>query len=95
MRVCILILLLNFVGVIAFAQDKILLTDSTVLEGKVIEISEYSLQLLVVKNDSTKNIFLPKYEISKLMFSNGLVENINPLIVKQKHIEPKKCQGCK
>ncbi|MFO0358226.1 MAG: hypothetical protein ACK50A_14835 [Sphingobacteriaceae bacterium] len=90
MRVCILILLLNFVGVIAFAQDKILLTDSTVLEGKVIEISEYSLQLLVVKNDSTKNIFLPKYEISKLMFSNGLVENINPLIVKQKHIEPKK-----
>lgn len=84
------VFLFNFVICLLIAQDRILLRDSTIVHGKIIEVNDFSVKYFKSLSD-TVNIFdIPKSQISSLLFENGFTEQLNTIIRKPKPIEYKK-----
>ena len=67
--------LLLFVN-ISYAQDKIYKKKGEIIEGKIIEITKYTINFKRVENPDGLIYILPKTDVIKIKYSNGTEERI-------------------
>ena len=62
----------------SFAQDKIHKSDKTVIEAKVVEISDADIKYKKFSNLSGPSYIIPKKEVSMILYENGEKEVFPP-----------------